>query len=258
MLFTTQQFINGRTAEGDPAEETFTLTTDVDKLYLGRNGNTATFVTTFKVVRGEETPEEPVEEPKLGDGELINFAVGMDGIELKGTCGKSTVKIHVNKDLVDCINFANSYKSDNALNDNYVELTTEGGFKAGDIVTIAGAFNNADDSKQAAIEVFTLDAEQNINVLFATQQFINGRTSEADPEVETFTLTEDAATLCLGRKGNTGTNVTTLIVLRTTVDGIRQLPVTIGRAANFNMNGQRVGANHRGLTISDGRKMLSK
>ena len=35
----------------DPAVEEYVLTQDADLLYIGRNGNTATFVTTLKVVR---------------------------------------------------------------------------------------------------------------------------------------------------------------------------------------------------------------
>jgi hypothetical protein len=52
LLYTTAEGINGRTNLTDnPAVEEYVLTQDATELYIGRNGNTATFVTTLKVVR---------------------------------------------------------------------------------------------------------------------------------------------------------------------------------------------------------------
>ena len=52
LLYTTAQGINGRTNEtDDPAVEEYVLTQDAESLIIGRNGNTATFVTTLKMVR---------------------------------------------------------------------------------------------------------------------------------------------------------------------------------------------------------------
>ena len=154
VLFTTQQFINGRLVDDDPVAETFTLEADVDALYLGRNGNTGTIVTTLKVVRGQESePETPTT-----DG-LIDYPTAQTGITVNGTTTFDAVKIKTNTTSVPGIKFANSYTSDNALNDNYAKLEVEGGFKTGDVVTIAGAFNNSDDSKKSAIDLFTVGEE---------------------------------------------------------------------------------------------------
>lgn len=115
-----------------------------------------------------------------------------------GTCNLSgSVKIHVNKDAVRGIQFANGYTSEGVLNENYVTVTCEGGFKAGDVITIAGAFNNDDDTKLSAIDIFTPNEDQTANVLFTTQQFINGKHSADDPVEETFTLEEDVEVLYL-------------------------------------------------------------
>ena len=51
LLYTTANGINGRKSTDDPAVEEYVLTQDADLLYIGRNGNTATYVTTLKVVR---------------------------------------------------------------------------------------------------------------------------------------------------------------------------------------------------------------
>lgn len=145
---------------------------------------------------------------------LLDFSQKKDfGITCSGSTAISTVKINENKTSVDCIKFSNSYMKDGSANENYAVLTVDGGFKAGDVVTIAGAFNNTDETKTAKIDLFTLDGTTP-TVLFTTQQFINGRTSAEAPVAETYTLEADAEKLYIGRNGNTGTNVTTLKVVR--------------------------------------------
>lgn len=135
------------------------------------------------------------------------------GIAVGGTTALANVKIHLNKDGVDCIQLKNGYTTSDAYNENAIILTPEGGFKKGDVISVAGFFNNADDSKKSAIDLFTLDGTKP-TVLYTSEQFINGRTSEADPAVQTYTLTEDAATLYIGRQGNTGTNLSLILVTR--------------------------------------------
>ena len=253
VLFTTQQFINGRLTDDDPVVETFTLTADVDKLYLGRNGNTGTIVTTLKVVRGKESePEQPT-----ASG-LIDYPTAQTGITPNGTTTFDAVKIKTNTTSISGIKFANSYASENVSNGNNAELSVEGGFKAGDVITIAGAFNNADASKKAAIDIFTLDG-QTPTVLFTTQQFINGRLTDDDPVVETFTLTADVDKLYLGRNGNTGTIVTLLKVTRgaSGIETMKTLKV-IKNGAIYNVAGQKVNASYKGLVIKDGKKMINK
>ena len=252
VLFTTQQFINGRLVDDDPVEETYTLTADADVLYLGRNGNTGTIVTTLKVVRGEESEPETPE-----TSGLIDFPTAQAGITVSGTTTFDAVKIKTNTTSIPGIKFANSYTSENVLNDNYAKLEVEGGFKAGDVITIAGAFNNSDNTKQSAVDLFTAEGTTP-TVLFTTQQFINGRLVDDDPVEETYTLTADADVLYLGRNGNTGTIVTTLKVVRggTVIDAVKAAQVTDGVV--FNLAGQKVGNDFKGIVIKDGKKMLQK
>ena len=255
VLFTTQQFINGRTVDDDPVVETFTLTEDADVLYIGRNGNTGTFVTTLKVVRGEETDPGTPETPEI-EG-LIDFPTAQTGIAVSGTTTFADVKIKTNTTAIPGIKFANSYTSDNVLNDNYAKLEVEGGFKAGDVIAIAGAFNNADDTKKSAVDIFTADGTTP-TVLFTTQQFINGRTVDDEPVVETFTLAEDAATLYLGRNGNTGTFVTLLQITRGGATLIETVKAQTNDGVMFNLAGQKVGKDFKGIVIKNGVKILNK
>ena len=81
------------------------------------------------------------------------------------------------------------------------------------VITIAGAFNNSDDSKSSAVDIFTLDGTTP-TVLFTTEKFINGRLVDDDPVEQSFTLEADYDKLYIGRNGNTGTVVTLLKVVR--------------------------------------------
>ena len=259
VLFTTQQFINGRLVDDDPVEETYTLEADAEKLYLGRNGNTGTFVTTLKVVRGgTETTIGGGGDPVEPAGE-IDFPTSQDGITVSGTTTFDVVKIKTNTTSIPGVKFANSYSTEGASIGNHAELTVEGGFKAGDVFIIAGAFNNADDSKISKVDIFTLDGTTP-TALFTTQQFINGRLVDDEPVEETYTLTVDADKLYLGRNGNTGTFVTRLLVTRGGGEtGIVELPVNIKyNGAIYNLQGQKVDASYRGVVIMNGKKIVNK
>ena len=215
VLFTTQQFINGRLVDDDPVVEEYTLTADADKLYLGRNGNTGTIITTLKVIRGAESTiggGGGGEEPSTSG--VLDFPTSKDGITVSGSTTIDAVKIKTNTTSIPGIKFANSYITETLVNDNYAELSVEGGFKAGDVIKIAGAFNNSDETKKSAIDIFTFGDDKKPTVLFTTQQFINGRLVDDDPVVEEYTLTADADKLYIGRNGNTGTFVTLLVLVR--------------------------------------------
>lgn len=139
------------------------------------------------------------------------------GIELlskdAGQIATGSVKIHGNKDAVNCIALGKSYSSNDAFSGNAVKLTAEGGFKSGDVVSVTGVYNNSAE-KQAAIAVFTLDEESKVTVVDATADFINARLDAADPVAETITLNTDADVIYLGRKGNTKACILSLSVTR--------------------------------------------
>ena len=188
---------------------------------------------------------------------LINYPTAQDGINISGSTTFDAVKIKTNTTSVPGIKFANSYITSDALNANYAKLEVEGGFKAGDVVSIAGAFNNSDNTKTAAIDLFTVGAENAITVLFTTQQFVNGRLVDDDPVVETYTLQADVDALYLGRNGNTGTIVTMLKVTRGTT-AIENVKVKKADGVVYNLAGQKVGNDFKGIVIKDGKKFIQK
>jgi len=190
---------------------------------------------------------------------LIDYPTKQDGITLGGTCAIATVKIH-NADEIPGIKFANSYTTEGAVNANKVELTVDGGFKKGDVITIAGAFNNSDNTKKAAVDLFTMDGTK-ATVLFTTDQFINGKDKEANPVEQSYTLAADADKLYIGRNGNTATFVTLLKVVRTSSSGIQQTIAPAKVVENnviYNLAGQRVNESYKGIVIKNGKKYIQK
>ena len=166
-------------------------------------------------VTGEVTPTLPayIDYPTTAAGITIGGSTEMDAV----------VKIHNNTDEVKGIKFANGYTTEGALNANYATIEIDGGFKAGDVISIAGAFNNSVETKESAVDIFTLDETSNPVVLFTTQQFVNGRVSANDPAVEKFTLEADYDKLYLGRNGNTATFITLLKTERSVAPTVEHL-----------------------------------
>lgn len=81
---------------------------------------------------------------------LVDYPTSQSGITLHNAAAGisyATVKIHLNKDNVSCIKVGKSFSTDNKVTDDFVELTTEGGFKTGDVVSIAGVYNNSAEKK---------------------------------------------------------------------------------------------------------------
>ena len=146
--------------------------------------------------------------------ELINYPVAISGINLFASDNSqvsfSTIFIKNNSIEVDCIRFGKSYKyTDNEY--FYAKLSVAGGFKVGDVIEIAGAYNNQ-DTKNSAIS-FRIDPTSS-SPIWTTDNFINGRYSSEEPRIQTYTLTTDADVLYFGRSGNTGTGITYLKVKR--------------------------------------------
>lgn len=145
---------------------------------------------------------------------LINYPASKDGITLKTTdetqVTYATTKINTNTNTVDGIKFGKTYKYAESDEYYYATLTTEGGFKAGDVISITGCYNHAEE-KNAAIRFFSDPTGEPI---WTTENFINGRTVAEDPVAQTFALTADAATLYFGRQGNTGTFILSLTITR--------------------------------------------
>lgn len=204
---------------------------------------------------------------------LIDFNNEIGTITPNGTSEKATVKIHGNADAVPCLKLNNGYTTDDVVNGNYIMLETEGGFKSGDVITIAGVINNSDNgtndegrpNKRGAVIILSdiTDGEEvtDEQELYTTQLFINSRFVTEDPVPETYTLTADCNKLYLGRDGNTGTNITTLTIVRGTSAGITNITTEEQADPNapiYNLAGQRVTKDTKGVLIQNGKKFINK
>lgn len=193
---------------------------------------------------------------------LIDYPTSQSGITLHDADGQisfATVKIHNNKDAVSCIKIGKSFSANNLVVDNFVELTTEGGFKKGDVITIVGVFNNADDSKKAAVAFFTGEVGEKGKTYYTTKQFINSRNTADDPAEEQITLTEDMPSVKFGRNGNTSACVVKVTVVRGgTSTGISNIIAAVAKknGKTYNMAGQEVSSSAKGIVIKNGKKYV--
>lgn len=194
---------------------------------------------------------------------LVDYPTSQAGITLHNAAGNityATVKIHTNTQSVNCIKVAKSFSTGKKVTDDYVELTAEGGFKAGDVVSITGVYNNASE-KNAAIAIFSGKVGEEASILFKTDNFINARLVNDDPTAQTYTLTQDAATLQLGRNGNTGAYITKLTVVRGgTPTGISNVEASASAKSStlYNLAGQKVSESYKGIVVKNGKKYLNK
>ena len=208
-------------------------------------------ITTMTIGDGEQGGSQP-------SSSTIDYPTSKNGITLMTTddsqVSYSTVKIHKDADVVNCIKFGKSYIYAESDEYYYALLEMEGGFKSGDVITIAGVYNNKDE-KNAAI-AFRSDPAST-EPLWVTDNFINGKNNESDPVTQTYTLAADAAKLYIGRSGNTGTCVTLLKVTRGTTGISEMLNIKVDSAV-YNLAGQKVGKDYKGVVISNGKKMIQK
>lgn len=139
----------------------------------------------------------------------------LTGIELGSGLSIGSTNIHTNKDKANGIKLDGGYVNKGKyLPEKGVSLSVEGGFKASDEIVVAAFFNNTDNTKQAQVDIFTLNADSTTTTLHTIGQAVNGRLVGNDPFEAVYTLTEAADTIRLGRLGNTTTYIYTIKVIR--------------------------------------------
>lgn len=167
---------------------------------------------------------------------------------------EETVKIHNNKDAVKAYKFA--------ANANYIEIKpVSGGFKAGDIVYIAGAYNNKAE-KQMTLVITTSATSNKTDVVYTTPSLVNGQTSANDPTLESYTLTADCATLYIWRGVGSTTFLTTVYVVRPDVEnGIYEINTDVKskNSTMYDLQGRRIASPLKGqIYIMNGKKYIGK
>ena len=184
----------------------------VGVLFNEETGTSSTETLYKEVVTDPGTPYQDLSDYKDNIGRFT--AAGSSELN-------SSVRIH----LFDtpAIKFANSYNN----GANYVEVTCDGGFKRGCIITYSGCISSNDETKTGAIQIY----DENGNLLHESQNFVNvydGSNQMASGG--SFQLESDVQSLRIARKGGTATYVTTFRVEWTGSDATTELvetPVTI-------------------------------
>ena len=176
-----------------------------------------------------------------------------------------TGKYNSNKTSVTCMTFASSMMSGEEWN-SYVQATVSGGFKTGDVVTLQPftAMSNSDftgGSKYANVVIYNSEKTQLYTTggTAAEKTVTDGHEEAGDPKEFTYTLESDCDALYFGRQGNTRINVIKIVITRATATAIE----TVKAAAKadgvmYNLAGQKVGADFKGIVIKDGKKVVIK
>ena len=180
-------------------------------------------------------------------------------------------KIHSNKDGVTAMSFPNSAwaKATTEATENtfinYVKI--EGEFKSGDIITIQPFTNMSTTeftggSKYGNIVLYD-EAGTEINNMTGSAAgaltVTDGHEEDADPKEFSYTLTSDYTTLCIGRYGNTRISVIKVEISRPTSTAIETVKVAkINDGVIYNLAGQKVGADYKGIAIMNGKKVVLK
>ena len=180
---------------------------------------------TFAVkVEKKQTPVTPTE-----DDVIYNWnTIGSQKENIAVTEGTK----NINGTSVPCINFGSNY---NASRYTYMSIKDKynGGFKAGDIITITGLYTGT-KTTGIGMEIHTT---RDGKAVFSTPYY------DKELKTYTYTLTEDCDSLFFGRYGGATPNVTELKVARPAASAKQRL------SANFDTNNIKVVTGTMSITL---------
>lgn len=180
---------------------------------------------TFAVkVEKQQTPVTPTE-----GGVIYNWkTIGSQKENIAVTEGTK----NINGTSVPCINFGSNY---NASRYTYMSIKDKdnGGFKAGDIITITGLYTG-NKTTGIGMEIHTT---RDGKAVFSTPYY------NKELQTYTYTLTEDCDSLFFGRYGGATPNVTELKVVRPAASTKQRL------SANFDTNNIKVVKGTQSITL---------
>lgn len=175
-------------------------------------------------VQKKQTPVTPTE------GEVI-YNWNTIGSQKENVAVTEGTK-NINGTSVPCINFGSNY---NASRYTYMSIKDKnnGGFKAGDIITITGLYTG---SKTTGIGM-EIHTTKDGKAVFSTPYY------SKELQTYTYTLTEDCDSLFFGRYGGATPNVTELKVVRSATSAKQRL------SANFTTNNIKVVTGTQSITL---------
>ena len=155
---------------------------------------------------------------------------------------------------------------------NGILLSVEGGFKKGDIVTVAGNISvKTSDSKYdtkivTTAKLVTVDSEnaEKTTEVHKFGKMVNTKESSEEPADQTFTLEEDYAELWIIRDGGTTLNLTKIKVVRpdgtaTGIESVKAETSAVRSSAMYDILGREIKSASKGkIYILNGKKYVSK
>lgn len=175
-------------------------------------------------VQKKQTPVTPTEDEVIYNWKTI----GSQKENIAITEGTK----NINGTSTPCINFGSNY---NASRYTYMSIKGKdnGGFKAGDIITITGLYTGS-KTTGIGMEIHTTRDDK---AVFSTPYY------DKELKTYTYTLTEDCDSLFFGRYGGATPNVTELKVVRPAASAKQQL------SANFDTNNIKVVTGTTSITL---------
>lgn len=206
------EFVNWTDANNKPVSTEATYTTTVTAAI--------SLTANFKA----KTPVTPTE-----DDVIYNWnTIGSQKENIAVTEGTK----NINGTSVPCINFGSNY---DVRRYTYISIKDKynGGFKAGDIITITGLYTGT-KTTGIGMEIHTTRDDK---AVFSTPYY------DKELKTYTYTLTEDCDSLFFGRYGGATPNVTELKVVRPAASAKQQL------SANFDTNNIKVVTGTTSITL---------
>ena len=196
------------------------------------------------------------------DDALVEYP-GMDYMTKHGVSNEF-VKLK-DGSTISCIEFENDYTG----TDYFLEIVPPAGFKKNDVVKIAGVYDAKEDAL-SQLDLFQIIGDTP-DVVLTTNPLVNANSIMEAPEYESIVLSRAYDRLCVGRtKGSTANPMLTNLrvegersyeEMQETTTGINKPVVKFEIDFNkpfYNLNGQRVGNDYKGIVIQNGVKLIRR
>ncbi len=164
---------------------------------------------------------------------------------------------------ISCIEFENDYTA----TDYFLEIIPPAGFKKNDVVKIAGVYSSK-ESAMSQLDLFQIIGSTP-DIVLTTNPLVNANTVMETPEYESVTLSRAYDRLYIGRtKGSTSNPMLTNLrvegersyeEMQESTTGISERVVKFEidfTKPFYNLKGQRVGNDYKGIVIQNGIKMI--
>lgn len=280
-LWESESFINGQTSEDDPAEQSFTLSDNYDELLIGRTGSTAANI--IKITTEHATPLEPHEREainlagELREADVAALEASEDWTKNEdGSYGYKAVESEVAKAgfEIEGVSLFSGLKfgRNGSIDANKITLIPGKGISlAGSQYRIILTGLAKDDELSLRI-TGNGDGDRSVTLSNATkkeaaaparraEEAAAKLTSSDNETVEgTFVVSSDGSVII---ETDGGLTVNAIAINTTlpeyTPTGISVINAETKGAADapvYNLSGQRVDENYRGVVIKNGKKMI--